>query len=128
MTMEKKIKIGLGLLVFAIILLGILFIAFQKRSAGSICFIDSQCSAPTGYNAICDKGRCEWSWGGNFRIPHSRWCEIDVDCQWKCGYGCVNKNAKLEKISEDIKYDCYPGMEEKYSCVCKENKCETINR
>ena len=104
--MEKKIKIGLILLAFVVVLSGILLTTFQRGEPGSICFIDSQCHCPTGFDPICDKGKCKCT-GGNFKIPHSKWCEIDADCQWKCGYGCVNRNAKLEKISEDIKYDCY---------------------
>ena len=118
--MEKKNKIGIILGVI-IILSGMLFIVFQERGPGSICFTNSQCSAPTwGYDPICDKGKCSYT--------NIRWCEINVECQWKCGYGCVNKNARLKKISGDMKYDCYPGMEKWYSCVCKENKCETINK
>lgn len=124
--MKKKIKIGLVCLLFVIILFGVLFIVFQGGEAGSECFTDSQCLAATGYNAVCKKGKCEWEGGGNFKIPHLKWCTVDAECQWKCGYGCVNKYAKFEKISKDIMYDCYPGMDENYSCACKDKQCETI--
>ena len=60
-------------------------------------------------------------------IDDEKYCEKDTDCHWMCGCGCINKNAKCE-TPEGIMYDCYPGMEEKYSCVCKDNQCETIEK
>ena len=60
-------------------------------------------------------------------IGDEKYCEKDTDCHWMCGCGCINKNAKCE-TPEGIMYDCYPGMEEKYSCVCKDNQCETIEK
>lgn len=60
-------------------------------------------------------------------IDNEKSCEKDLDCQWVCGCGCINKNAKCE-VPEDIMYDCYPGMDEDYSCICKDNQCETIKK
>jgi len=54
-------------------------------------------------------------------IQQTNYCQTESDCIWVCGCGCINKERKCE-IPEGIMYDCYPGMEEKYSCSCLDNQ------
>jgi len=58
-------------------------------------------------------------------IQQTNYCQTESDCIWVCGCGCINKERKCE-IPEGIMYDCYPGMEEKYSCACLDNQCKTV--
>jgi hypothetical protein len=71
----------------------------------------------------------EWKWICYFDccVQNKEYCEKDSNCHWVCGCGCINKNAECE-VPEGLMHDCYPIMEEDYSCVCKNNQCETIEK
>ena len=103
----------LSVLIIAAVIAGGVFVIFSLNEC-------QKCSLTHWWSiGACDRVCIE-----DF-IQQANYCQTESDCMWVCGCGCINKERNCE-TPEGIMYDCYPGMEEKYSCVCLDNQCKTI--
>ncbi|HOV97820.1 MAG TPA: hypothetical protein PLW49_02270 [bacterium] len=104
--MNKKVKILVGILVVVILVTSGWWIWKNQTVKG----LDFESNGTCGLKAS----------GSNYDISYcDRSCNLDIDCQFTCGCGAVNKNEICH--DEGIIYDCV----ERY-VKCEEKKCVAL--